>query len=471
MNTLARFDRNEIGHLVYDMHADVIDHMMNTIYKHRWSHKTRKAYMDGIATFRDLGVAIPPSARNLNVALGFPSKAIDSVAQRIVQEGYSSPRGNLSDYGIDEIIYENRLLLENAKVHPSALVQASVFQGVFKGDTSIGEPDVVIQSFEATHATGVWNPVTKRLHAALTILNEDDFGVNKFAAYFNDVTFLFYKEQSKWRVEAYGNSLGEVPIVPITYGATLSRPFGKSYLTREMMNITDNAMRTVARNEIAAELFAAPQRYITGLKPSDFSGDIADQWKLTMGRLLIAPPDKNGQKPEVGTFEAHSTDSGVGLFKMYAAQFAAAAKLPLQSLGIEHSNPASAEGVNAVREDLIRAVECANESFAAGHAKVMELALKMKNGLRETPEDLKHITPIFRNPASPSISLAADWTMKAIAAGVIPADSDVALRRLGLNEAEVQSIKNHRSKSTSVDKLKALLSVAGVDPDKIIEGE
>lgn len=462
------YNKYQLDHLVEPHIAAAIHYMMEKIYNHRWRHEVRQAYVDGVKRFDNLGIAIPPQLSDLEVALGFPSKAIDSVSQRIMLDGYSLPNAVLSDFGIDEIIEDNLLLLENKRAHASALLQASVFQSVTYGDTSIGEPEVVIQSFEATMATGIYNGVTKRLSAALTIIDEDfmNGGVKRFIAYFPDAILDFRLDETfnSWSVDGYHNPLGEVPVVPLTYGATLTRPFGKSYLSREMMNLTDHAARTVARNETAAEFFTTPQRYILGADPSAFvndDGTPATEWDLTMGRLLSLNSDEdgNGLLPQVGTFEASDPTNGIALFTMYAAQFAAAAKLPLQSLGIEHANPASAEGVHAVREDLFKSIEDANRDFSVGHKRVMQLAVKMKLGVTELPEEMKSLTINWRNPATPSITSAADAALKLVSAGIIPADSDIAMRRAGLTDAEIQEVRAHRTRTGDIERVKQLLSL------------
>ena len=454
-----------IDTLVPERYARPITYMLEVIGSHRYRHSVRQAYVDGVQPFKDLGIAIPPSLRNIEVALGWASKALDSVAQRSVFDGFSIPSKNDDDFGIDDIVEENLLHMENSKVVYSTLVQASTFQAVFRGDTSAGEPEVVIQAFEATEATGIYNSVTKKLAAALTIVNEDRGSVERFLAYFSDVIldFRYDKTYTTWDVEAYQNPLGVVPVVPITYGSTLARPFGKSYLSREMMNLIDAAMRTVARNEIGAEFFVTPQRYMLGADPEQFTdenGAPIPAWDLTMGRLLgVGYNDKENVMPEVGTFDTMSPSAGIQLLESYASQFAAAAKVPISALGVEHANPASAEGVHAVREDLFKAVEDANRGFGIGYKRLLQMSAALKNDLdiNNLPDELKKLTINWRNPATPSVAAAADATMKLVAAGILPADSEVTMRRAGLTEAEIQSLISHREKYGAIDKLASLV--------------
>lgn len=456
----------QISKLVPDYYAEPINGMLDRIFAHRYRHRVRQFYIDGVQSFKNLGISIPPVLSNIDSALGWAGKAIDSVSQRIMFDGYTMPGGDISDFGIDDIVDENILDLENKRAHSSTLAQASTFQAVFRGNTDAGEPEVVVQTFEATNATGIYNAVTKRLDAALTILNEDDFAVKRFLAYFDKVIldFRYDSDINRWSVEGYENELGVVPVVPLTYGATISRPFGKSYLTREMMTLIDNGVRTVARNEIAAELFTTPQRYLLGADPKHFmdsNGKPIPAWNLTMGQLMTVPYNKDDADvmPEVGSFDSVSPTPGISLLHSYAAQFAAAAKIPLSALGVEHSNPASAEGVHAVREDLFKTIHDANRDFGVSHKRVMQLAVALKNDLdfKNLPDELKKLTINWRDPATPTMAASADATLKLVSAGILPADSEVTMRRAGLTEADIQSIVSYREKYGAIDKLAGII--------------
>jgi hypothetical protein len=65
-------------------------------------------------------------------------------------------------------------------------------------------------------------------------------------------------------VDRQPNPLGVVLVEPLTYDPQLDRPFGRSRITRAVMDITDRAARTVLRTEISAEFYASPQRYVLG---------------------------------------------------------------------------------------------------------------------------------------------------------------------------------------------------------------
>ena len=85
------------------------------------------------------------------------------------------------------------------------------------------------------------------------------------------------------------------------------------------------------------------------------------------------------------------------------------------------------------------------------------------------PDELKSLTVRWADPATPSRSAAADAAMKLISAGVIPADSDVALEMVGLSQADVLRIQAHRKRLEAPDRLAGLLQGTGGDVDRALE--
>ena len=71
------------------------------------------------------------------------------------------------------------------------------------------------------------------------------------------------------------------------------------------------------------------------------------------------------------------------------------------------------------------------------------------------------MTVRWADPATPSRSASADAAMKLVSAGIIPADSDVALEMVGLSAADVLRIQAHRSRQAAPDRINDLLSGTG----------
>lgn len=441
--------------------AQAIQLMSERIANHRQRHILRRHYYEGTSGLSDLGISIPPALRNLEVALGWPAKAVNSLSQRIQMEGYVLPDTTPSDWGIDVIQFENRLDVEAPQVHQSTILHGCSFLATFLGDTSRGEPEVVVQTFPATHATGLYNPTTRSLGAALLILEEDEVDPRRVIALFPHAVYDMRRDGYGWQVEGYTNTLGRVPVELQAFSPSLTRPFGKSFLSRDMMAITDHAMRTVARAEVGSEFFTAPQRYILGADDEMFldeNGNPLGAWDLMMGRLLGVPYNEESEvMPQVGSFPQQSMQPYTDQLRTYAGLFSGASGLPVTSLGIVSDNPASAEGVHAVREDLLVTARDATNGFTPSWVRTMQTAVQLKNNLTEVPDELKRLTVRWADPATPSRSAAADAAMKLVSSGILPADSDVALEMVGLSNADMLRVQAHRKRKDAPNRLAGLM--------------
>lgn len=437
--------------------------MQARIAQHSHRHWEREKYYDGTNALKDLGIALPPSLRGIEVALGWPQIGIDRLSDRINIEGYALPDGDPTDYEIDQIVWENRLDVEASAIHTSALLHGCAFIATFLGDTSRGEPPVIIQAFDARHATGLYRPTSRDLGASLIYVDENYSGITRALLMFPHAVYSLTKsEAGSWDVQGIENNLGYVPVQVVAFNSSLNRPFGKSRLSRAMMYTTDAAMRCVARAEVSAEFFSAPQRYILGADSENFldeEGNPLPAWDLMLGRMMIQPYNEDAdQMPQVGQFDAESPTPHRDLLEMWAGQFSAQTGIPLTTLGVMQTNPASAEGLYASNEGLLITAHQAQRDFSSAWVRTMQTAVQLRHNLSELPDDLKRLTIRWADPSTPSRAQAADATMKLVSAGILPAASEVTLELAGLSQAQVVRIKAEQRAAQAPSRLTELLA-------------
>src|SRR5690606_5719339 len=98
----------------------------------------------------------------------------------------------------------------------------------------------------------------------------------------------------RWSVAWRRHNLGRVPVEALVYRPDLDRPFGQSRVSRAVMSITDEAVRTVLRTEVSAEFYTSPQRYVLGADEEAFvdeEGNPAPRWQAILGRMLAISRD------------------------------------------------------------------------------------------------------------------------------------------------------------------------------------
>src|SRR5690606_42118224 len=67
------------------------------------------------------------------------------------------------------------------------------------------------------------------------------------------------------------NAIYVVLVQPLAYAPELGRPFGRSRISRAVMNITDRALLSIVRVEVSSDFYAAPRMYALGVTEEAFS--------------------------------------------------------------------------------------------------------------------------------------------------------------------------------------------------------
>lgn len=437
------------------------------LYAKRERHRLRASYYDMTNLLRDLGIAVPPNLRHLEVAMGWPAKAVDGLARRVKFTGFALPGGDVDSFGIPQMWADNRMAVEAPQAQTSALLHSVAFILTTKGDPSVGEPDVLMSVYDATSATGTWDANRRGMTSFLGIVDSDEHGATRML-FFTPARAheIFRTENDRWRVRTLRHSLGRVPAEPLVYRPRPGRPFGSSRISRAVMSITDSAMRTVIRSEVGAEFYSAPQRYLLGAEEESFvgaDGQRRSTWDLVMGRILAIARDEDGNVPELGQFPQISMQPHIEQMRMWAQLFAAETSLPVSSLGIVTDNPASAEAIYAAKEDIVIEAEATCDGFSPALVRSVITGVQIRDGLMAPPPELLRLFGRWRDPSTPSRAAATDAVMKQIQAGVLPPDSPVALEQLGYDDDAIQRITADRRRSAARQELAARLGRVSAD--------
>jgi hypothetical protein len=408
----------------------------------------RSTYYDGDAPLKDLGIAVPPSMRRLEVVLGWPEKAVRALASRNIWDGFVAPGGNDDPFDLSSVLEENRFDLELPQAIVSAYKHSCSFITTTVGDVASGEPAVVVVARSAEWSAALWDRTRRRISAYLAITETDDQGEpTAFAVFLPDVVLTCTRKDARWVADRQVNPLGQVLVEPLTYDPQLDRPFGRSRISKAVMNITDRAARTVLRSEISAEFYASPQRYLLGADPAAFEGGDAAKWKAQMDRVLAITRDENGDLPTVGQFSQLTMQPHLDMLRQLATQFGGETGVPVASLGVVQDNPSSADAIYAAKEDLIVEAHAANRNFSTALSRTAQKCVMLRDGLTEPPDELRRIQARFANPAFPSPVSAADALSKL--AVVIPwiGDSEVALEMAGFTAPQITRLLSDKRRS------------------------
>jgi cysteinyl-tRNA synthetase len=196
-----------------------------------------------------------------------------------------------------------------------------------------------------------------------------------------------------------------------------SRPFGKSVISKTVMAITDEMKREILRCSLHSELYTSPAKYVLGV--ANLSKETAEQVKrlFKTNEIFVAERDENGQIPQIGQLNAQSMTAHTEIMQNLAKRMSAEASIPLNSLGIIHDNPSSAEALKASMEDLIQKCEKLNRTNSKTLKNIARLTLAV-NTLQPVDNITEDVDVCFKNPATVSMAAVADAMTKQ--ANVIP---------------------------------------------------
>lgn len=439
------------------MLEDLLTVWQNKLVKNR----ERVKYYDGKNPLKDLGIAIPPMLKNLNAVIGWPAKAVDSLAVRSRFNGCVFSDGQ--DHGIKEILDAN--MFENIYYQAvvSELINSVAFLTVSHGD--VGEPPAIINAYSALNAAALWDDRKKRISCGLTVIDCDIDVTTKqitpvWVNLYTDTHIWEIRRSSEsapWHAEGHEHHMSRPLIEPLVYRPSLDRPFGKSRINRAVMSYTDRAVRTAIRGEISSELFSAPQKYILGADDTLFEDK--NRWEAYYGSIFALSKDADGDVPQFGQINAASMTPHIEYMRHLAQLFAGETSISLAELGFANdANPTSEPAIKAEREPLLIEAEHLNgtNGYALRNVCLMAIATAQNKPLKDLTPAEKSLVVRFKDPAYPVLSSESDAISKLTSAFDWMRNSDVLIEKLGFSEDELTRLQADKERATGQNTLNTI---------------
>jgi len=406
-------------------------------------------YYEGDHWARDLGISTPEKMKSIQAVIGWPGTGVDSIEERLCFDGWLSR----SEF-LNSVYSENCLATESSLVHLDALIFGVGFAVVSPGATN--EPHPLITALPTRNTTGVWNPRTRKLAAALTVTAKGDLTEpNEWTFWTPTHTFRRQRVSGNIVESETPHTLGQVPVVAFPNRPTPSRTsIGRSEITKAVRYYTDAAARTLLGMEVNREFYNAPQRVGLNMPDNAFEGANGTQpWTSVMGRVWVLPPNPNegATKPEMIQFAPNSPAPYVDQIKEYQSLVAAEFGLPESYLGLHTDNPASADAIRALESRLVKRVQRRQTVFGRSWIEVAAIAEVIAG---RTPDPLVSVE--WGDPATPTKAATADAVSKLVGSGILEPTSDVTLSMLGLNAAQRQQVRADHARADDANLASAL---------------
>ena len=444
--------RDEDRVLVQTLYALYADKLERNLLRDRYYYMHKRV--------RQLNIAVPPHLKNLEQSMGWAAKAVDTLADRSQFDGFTCDDDDIQQE-LQSLVHGNSLKRRYRKAVKSQLRNSCAFLTVTKGDTDAGEPKAVISCYSAVSAAALWNDHLNRIEAGIVVVERDNRprkGQPTWLNVFTDtdvIRIVRHPDDWSWRAYYSPHSMGRCLMEPLVYEATLDRPFGKSRITRAVMDLTDDAMRASIRSEVAAEFMTSPQKFLMGADKGALENQ--SKWDAYIGSIFAVGKGRDGSTPTFGQLQQGSMQPHIDYMRSLAARFSSETNVPISELGVIFDNPSSAEAIYAAKEPLV--IDAQNLNADNGEAlkdvALMALAVAEDTSFVEQLNRKLTITTKWRNPAMPSLVSQADSMLKIVQAVPWMADSDVLLEELGFSEDQMRRLAVDRERAKAQEVLKA----------------
>lgn len=342
-----------------------INYLRNKLITKRPRVLTRYKFYDMKEKTLDFDISTPPELKHWQSVLGWCSKAVDTLSDRLSFREFINDNFYLNDifnYNNPDLFFDAAIL--------SALIGSCSFVYISLDKNNFPR----LQVIDGANATGIMDPFSGLLTEGYAVLERDEYEQPILEAYFEPGITHYYRNGKEY--SRYVNRSPYPLLVPIVYKPDAVRIFGRSRITRSCMSLVGSAIRTIKRSEISAEFYSYPQKYVTGLSEDT---EIMDKWKATMATMMTFTKDEDGDKPNVGQFSQQSMQPHLEQLKMFAALFAGETGLTLDDLGFVTDNPSSAEAIKASHENLRLIAKKAQKKFASCFLNVGYLAACLRD--------------------------------------------------------------------------------------------
>lgn len=422
--------------------------LLNNWQTHYAGNVLRNSYYESHSMLKDLGISVPDSLKNLEVACGWGYKCVEVMRDHLAFDGFSV-EDERYDSDLRAMVRRNSLDVRVGKAVNSALKYCFSMWVV----TADEEGHARISAYPPTLATGLWNDVSERLDAGMFVVRfKRENGVKTNYPDWVDVMLpdclIRLREQRTgyWFAEYVPHGLGVVSMFVMPYNPDDDRPFGTSRITPEVRWLIDCAIRANVNEEIASAFAASTQKYLLGTDGESFEG--FSRWDAFIGSILEVEMNSDGGTPQFGQLTQPSMQPLSEHFNNLCKRMSAATGIHVGQFGIMSDNPSSAEAIYAENEPLILKCKSFIKQAKGTLQRVCTAALATEYGSDyDTAERTFDVSAHFLNPSMPTLAQQTDSSIKLASVCEGFAETRAFWRLNGFDDDEVQEIDSQIRKA------------------------
>lgn len=410
----------------------------------------------------NLGISIPDELwSRLKVVLGWGRVAVDPYVDRLSCEGFRLPGGTDVDARLGAIWEANGLAREQSLAFTDALVMRRAYWLVGSDPDGSDIPRITVES--PLNVSVLWDGTGRNVIAARQ--NYTQGSEERQAVLLPNQTIQLAKDSfGRWSVaDRDEHGFGRVPIIRMANNPRTNNRAGQSQITPDLRSLIVMGCQREIELGIASNLYSTPRILLLGAALSDFidsGGKAINAWKSYISLINVLERDEEGQVPEVRQLQTYDPSTYTKVVDHLASQAAGAMSAVPQELGLYTSgNPTSVESFQAMEWSRDLKARKKKRDFGVDLSDVMKMSVRFMNkGV--LPPEFSRIATDWADIELQSTAAVTDSMQKQIAAGSIPATSDVTLKRLGYSAVERAQLGLDRGEQVSGDIVAELRNVA-----------
>ena len=418
-----------------------------------------EAYYLGAQVIDNLRIAVPKELEFLRTIVGWPALAVDPYVERLAVDGFRLPGATDADGSLGELATEINLdgLLPLAITDALSIGRGYWFVGspAESGDV----PDVTVESpmnvavewdLRGTTALGVWQSYWRDGRRHGTLMMRDP----------GRTLHLAVNDKGTWElVDRDDHDFNFLPVVRMPHMPRTNARGGRSAITPAIRSTADSACRDLLALEVSREIYSVPGVTLLGAAESAFQntdGTAKSAWQAYVTRFRALERDEDGNLPEIHQAQVYDPSVFTKVLDMRASQMASMVAAPPQDLGLyTQGNPTSADSGEVMEKRRNRRAKLMQKQFGPDAVSLMQMVIRFQNH-GNLPDEFRRMTADWVDVDEVAIGTASDAITKQIAAGAVPATSDVVLKRLGYSAVERARLEQDRKREDGRNVARAL---------------
>lgn len=436
----------------------LIEELQQTAVNQRNDAELSEAFYLGMQVVDNLRIAIPKELEFIAPTLGWAAQAVDPYVERLNADGFRLPAATDADSYIGGLMAESGFSALQSLSYTDALSMGRSYWCVGSPTESGAAPLVTVES--PLNVSVLWDRRGSSPRAAM-MEYRDEQNRRRGALMVPYLTIqLSQSDGGVWEVvERDEHGFDFVPIVRMANRPRTHARDGRSEITPALRYLIQNACRTMLGLEVARELYSVPQKLILGASESDFQksdGTPKSAWETYITAVLALERDEEGNLPELKQMQPFDPSVFTKILDWLASSAAGLTASTPQDMGLyTQGNPASAEAVQAGESRRDRRAVNMQLQWSPDLADVARMVVRFdKRG--QLPDEYRRLAVDWSPVTMPNPAVTSDAVAKEVAAGAVPATSDVVLKRLGYSAVERQQLEQDRRRQDGREVTKAI---------------